>query len=264
MSLSLKQYLTVTHRQYAGEHVIKRRLSGSVWADNAVEHKRSNLEIDLPGCDEATEILRKLPRFEQRPGRINCQGCAFVRLLLCEVEADCVVGQASNAGDASSVVPAHVFLQATATRISISTGANISYQFSVSADSLFSRMINAMAPQSGPRKWWTPQDRHQQAVTCMLPTQIIGIDTLEHDGRKSTSVADNRGHECEGAETDKVDVIAQTARTLLIVSHGLKYAPKRRMRQSPSPSQAHMTITTVTTTKTWNEVSLAKLARGMP
>ncbi len=36
------------------------------------------------------------------------------------------------------------------------TGAKISHQFSVTALSRSSSTMKTIAPQSGPRKWWTP------------------------------------------------------------------------------------------------------------
>jgi len=80
------------------------------------------------------------------------------------------------------------------------------------------------------------QHRHQQGVAGVLPAQVIGVGTLQHERQQSAGISDDPRHDDERHELQPERVVAQALRALFVVAQRLQRPAERRVRDTPQQS----------------------------
>ena len=77
------------------------------------------------------------------------------------------------------------------------------------------------------------EDRHQQGVAGVLPAQVVGVGTAQHERQQRAGVADDAAHDDEGLEFQAEGAVAEAAHALFVVAERGEDAAERGVRDAP-------------------------------
>ena len=77
------------------------------------------------------------------------------------------------------------------------------------------------------------QHGHQQRVAGMLPAEVVGIGTAQHQRQQCAGVADDAAQDDEGLELEAERGVAEALHALLVVAQRLERSAEWRVRDAP-------------------------------
>ena len=221
-----------------GQHVEERGLAGAVRADEAVQLVGIHLQIEIGRDHQRSEPLVQPGHRQDRLVRIQLCAGGTIRLDRRRAWRNGFAGQRPVGAAHQAEHQALHALGRGEREQDHDRREDQPPAFGDRRQPVLQQDEGDGAPQRPDEVMHPAQHGHQQGVAGVLPTEVVGVGALDHEGQQAAGVADDAAHDHERNKLQAEHVVAQALRALLVVAQGLQRPAERRVRDAPQQADA--------------------------